>query len=52
MRRICLFALAMCLALGCASQSDKAQWDAAWKDLRGDNMKMRSDFSGTTAPHP
>ena len=29
---------------GCAGDGDKAQWDEFWKDLRGDNMKMRSDF--------
>jgi hypothetical protein len=52
MRRLCLLALALFLGLGCATDSDKAQWDAALKDLRGDNMKMRSDFSGSTGTHP
>jgi len=30
---------------GCASDSDKGQWDEFWKDLRGDNMKMRTGCS-------
>ncbi|MFO0965603.1 MAG: hypothetical protein U0793_08475 [Gemmataceae bacterium] len=35
----CLFLL---LLAGCST--DKSQWDGFWKDLRGDNMKMRGDF--------
>jgi hypothetical protein len=29
-------------AVGCATESDQAQWNEAMKDLRGDNMRMRS----------
>jgi hypothetical protein len=37
--------LGLCLlAVGCSADGDKGAWDAFWKDLRGDNMKMRSDF--------
>jgi hypothetical protein len=35
--------------MGCASEGDKGQWDEVWKDLRGDNMQMRNDFSGMRA---
>jgi hypothetical protein len=30
------------LGLGCAAD-DKGQWDEFWKDVRGENMKMRYD---------
>jgi hypothetical protein len=33
-------------AAGCAADGDKDPWAEFKKDLRGDNMKMRSDFSG------
>ena len=36
--------LVLLLIQGCASTDDKHQWDDFWKDLRGDNMKMRNDF--------
>ncbi len=42
MRRLCVLACALVLGLGCTA-GDKAQWDEALRDLRGDNMKMRSD---------
>ena len=29
---------------GCAADGDKGQWNEFWKDLRGDNMKMRNDI--------
>jgi uncharacterized protein YcfL len=45
MKRLCVLLCALFVLAGCASDSDKSQWDAALKDLRGDNMKMRSDFS-------
>lgn len=31
---------------GCAGDGSKGQWDEVWKDLRGDNMKMRNDMPG------
>jgi hypothetical protein len=40
-------AVILLLSAGCAADGDKAQWDEFWKDLRGDNMKMRSDPSGS-----
>jgi hypothetical protein len=46
MRRLRLLALALFLGFGCATESDKAQWNEALEDWRGDNMKMRSDTSG------
>jgi hypothetical protein len=37
------------LSRRCVSETDKHQWEEFRKDLRGDNMKMRSDFSETRA---
>jgi hypothetical protein len=45
MKRLCVLLCALLPVAGCAS--DKGEWDEFWKDLRGDNMKMRSDFSAT-----
>src|SRR5262245_65939065 len=42
MRRLGLFALAVVLGLGCATESHQGPWDEFWKDLRGDNQQMRS----------
>ena len=41
MRRLCLVIVLLC-AVGCATESDQAQWNEAMKDLRGDNMRMRT----------
>ncbi len=30
---------------GCATEGSRGQWDEFWRDLRGDNMKMRNDIS-------
>jgi hypothetical protein len=47
MKRLRVLLCALVLAgLGCASEGSRAQWEEVWKDLRGDNMKMRNDFSG------
>jgi hypothetical protein len=43
MRRLCVLAFALLFGLGCATEETKKQWDEAWKDLRGDNMEMKSD---------
>ncbi|HKB37230.1 MAG TPA: hypothetical protein VKD72_12310 [Gemmataceae bacterium] len=42
-RRLCLLVCALLLAAGCVTPADKAQWDEAMKEWRGDNMKMRGD---------
>jgi hypothetical protein len=42
---VLLCALIMGLA-GCATEGQKGSWDEFWKDLRGDNMKMRNDMPG------
>jgi hypothetical protein len=47
MRRLWLLAGVLVIGLGCSADGDKAQWDEFWKDLRGDNMQMRSNFSDT-----
>jgi hypothetical protein len=54
MKRLCVCAGALFFCLGCSSDGDKDQWDAFKKDLRGDNMQMRNDFSGLngTDDHP
>jgi len=46
MQRVCLLLLfcALCFLPGCASGGGKGEWDDFWKDLRGDNMRMRNDF--------
>jgi hypothetical protein len=49
MKALCVLFCAVLFSLGCASDADKAQWNEVWKDLRGDNMKMRNNFSGTKA---
>jgi hypothetical protein len=50
MKRLRVLLCALLLAsLGCASEGSRGQWDEFWKDLRGDNMKMRNDFSGRTS---
>jgi hypothetical protein len=57
MRRLCVLALAVCFGAGCAAEGDRGQWDEFWKDLRGDNMRMRYDRDalmgdGPRAPRP
>jgi hypothetical protein len=42
MRRFALLLCALLLVAGCFSDGDKAQWREAMKDLRGENMRMRS----------
>jgi hypothetical protein len=46
MRRLRALFCALLLGLaGCASDGSKGQWDEFWRDMRGDNMKMRGDYS-------
>jgi len=48
MKRLCVLLCALIGAFaisGCASEGTKGQWDDFWKDVRGDNMEMKSDFS-------
>ena len=42
MKRLIAFSFFLMFIVGCATQADQAQWDEAWKDLRGDNMRMRT----------
>ncbi|CAN5325294.1 hypothetical protein BH10PLA2_BH10PLA2_38300 [soil metagenome] len=40
-----LVAVVACAVSGCASDSEKSTgWEEIKKDLRGDNMQMRSNF--------
>jgi hypothetical protein len=45
MIRLCVVLCALFLGFGCASEGDKAMWESAIKDLRGDNMQMRGGLS-------
>jgi hypothetical protein len=48
MKRLCVLRCALIGAVafcGCASEGHKGQWDDFWKDVRGDNMQMKTDFS-------
>lgn len=42
MKRLFALTFALAFSLGCATESDQAQWNEAMKDLRGDNMRMRT----------
>lgn len=46
MRRVVLLALVMIAGGGCATGKN-GSWDEVKKDLRGDNMKMMSDRTGS-----
>jgi hypothetical protein len=46
MKHLCVLVCALWFGVGCASDGDRAQWSDALKDLRGDNMQMRDNFSG------
>lgn len=52
MKRLWLFILLTALMGGCAAPGEKSVWDDFLKDLRGDNMKMRNDFSGPSDSKP
>jgi len=45
MKRLGVLLCALLFASGCASDGC---WDEFWKDLRGDNMKMRGFGGGTS----
>ena len=47
MKGLGLLVCALIFAPGCASEGGKSPWDDFWKDLRGDNMQMKSDFTGS-----
>ena len=42
MKRLIAFSFFLMFIVGCATEADQAQWDEALKDLRGDNMRMRT----------
>jgi hypothetical protein len=42
MKRFVALGLVLLFSLGCATEADQAQWNEALKDLRGDNMRMRT----------
>jgi hypothetical protein len=46
MKRLCALLGLLVSCLGCAGEGTQAQWDEFWKDVRGENMQMRNNFSG------
>jgi hypothetical protein len=54
MKYLCALVCALLFGVGCASDGDRAKWDDAMRDLRGDNMQMHNSFSGMTGmgDHP
>jgi hypothetical protein len=50
MKKVHALACVLLLCLGCASEGGKSDWDEFWKDLRGDNMKMRNDWRTPDLP--
>jgi len=48
MKRLWVLGFVLLFEIGCATEADQAQWNEAMKDLRGDNMKMRTGNSGKT----
>jgi hypothetical protein len=49
MKDLLLLCFVLLFGLGCASEGGPGTWDEFWKDLRGDNMLMRSDFAQAKA---
>lgn len=45
LRHLCVLLCVLFLGSGCSADGDKAQWDAFWRDLRGENMQMRGSLS-------
>jgi hypothetical protein len=45
MKRLLMLLCILFGCIGCATESDRAQWNELWKDARGDNMQMRG-FGG------
>jgi hypothetical protein len=42
MKRLIALGMVLIFVFGCATEADNAQWNEALKDLRGDNMRMRT----------
>src|SRR5262245_46910520 len=49
MWRLCVLAFALLFSVGCVTEADRAQWQEALKDLRGETMKMRGLTPGTSS---
>jgi hypothetical protein len=45
MKRLLVLVVFIALGAGCTSVADRAQWEEAMKDLRGENMEMGSKSS-------
>jgi hypothetical protein len=50
MKRVWAIGCILLLCAGCLSEADKAQWNECWRDFRGDNQRMRSDFGSAGNP--
>jgi hypothetical protein len=44
MKLFAVLACALFFCGGCSGLFQGPEWDEAWKDARGDNMRMRNDF--------
>jgi hypothetical protein len=49
MKRLWVLLCAVWVCAGCATEGDRAQWEEVKRELRGDNMRMRNDFTGTSS---
>ncbi len=49
MKRCWLLIGVLTFVTGCVADGKNGSWDEVWKDLRGDNMQMRSSFSKMAA---
>jgi hypothetical protein len=54
MKHLCALVCALLFGVGCATDTDRAMWNDAMKDLRGDNMQMHNSFSAVAgmSDHP
>ena len=52
MWRRLLILLGSVISAGCVTSEDRREWADAMRDLRGDNMRLRSDSAADTTPLP
>jgi hypothetical protein len=51
-RRLLLLLGCLAAGAGCVTPQDKGEWAEAMRDLRGDNMRMRSGPGASEGPDP
>ena len=52
MKRLLLLLVCLAVGTGCVTPQDKGEWAEAMRDLRGDNMAMRSGPGAREGPDP